>query len=268
MDGAHGLDLAPYEESFLLKSIHARRAATGLQTDAAYAGYLAEHREEADALAHSLRNRYSEFFRNPLSFALLEQLILPALIRENKHSGRNELRVWSAGCAAGQEAFSVAMLLEECTGAQTPPLSYRLFATDLPEPGPAPARTGVFTAESVDTLSLRRLNAHFTRQGNTYTIAPRLLARVDFSTYDLLDTQSHCPPASLYGEFDLILCCNLLFYYRAEVQQQILAKIRHALAPGGYVVTGEAERDVAAHQAWLRAVAPPAAVFQRKQVVK
>ncbi len=72
-----------------------------------------------------------------------------------------------------------------------------------------------------------------------------------------------CPVAAIYGDFDLVLCCNLLFYYRPEVRQRILDKIVRALRPGGYCVTGAAEREIVARQTGLHAVAPPAAIFQK-----
>jgi chemotaxis methyl-accepting protein methylase len=87
---------------------------------------------------------------------------------------------------------------------------------------------------------------------------------VDFSIYDLLDEHSSCPQASLFGDFDLIFCCNVLFYYRADIRQRILAKISRALAPGGYLVTDEVERECVANHHSLYAVAPPAAVFKKE----
>lgn len=261
--GAPGRMIGAYDESFVRKAIAKRMLAHGLQQVAGYGEYLAGHPEETADLGRSLRIGYSEFFRNPLTFALLEQWILPSLAAEKKHAGRGEIRVWSAGCAAGQEAWSIAMLLDALSEAGESRLAYRIFATDLAEPDLALAAAGVYSAEAVANVRLSYLNTYFSRQGECFAIAPRLREQVSFSVYDLLDESSSSPEASLYGDFDLIFCCNLLFYYRAETRRRILSKVSRALSPGGYVVTGEAERDMVAAHDGLHAVAPPVAVFHK-----
>jgi chemotaxis protein methyltransferase CheR len=94
MRQAHSRDISPYDESFLLKSVDKRLAATEIKTAAAYSEYLSENSPEAEAFFRSLRIPYSEFFRNPLTFALLEQLVLPSLIAEKEKAGRAEIRIW------------------------------------------------------------------------------------------------------------------------------------------------------------------------------
>ncbi len=256
---AHGLDISRYDEAFLWKTISKRMAATGAETLADYGGKVAGNRAEAEMFFYALRIDHSEFFRNPLTFAVIAQLVLPGLAEAKKRSG-DEIRVWSAGCASGQEAWSLAILLEELAG----PVPYRIFATDLADPGLA--RAGVYGAEAVGNVRARHLREHFSRQGESFSVVPRLRARVDFSAYDLLDRSSASPAASIYGGFDLILCCNLLFYYCQEARHHILDKICHALSPGGYFVTGEVERAMVQGHKGLRAVMSPAAVFEKANV--
>ena len=264
LERAHGQCIDVYDESFLQKSIDKRLAETGITTVAAYEDYLAGNPVEADGFCQSLHINYSEFFRNSLTFALLEQQILPALIADKIQSGQREIRIWSAGCSAGQEVWSVAMLLDELLAVKGAPLSYRIFATDRSEPDLAKARTGVYSAEAVGNVSLKQLNNCFSRQGNAYVVVPRLRKQVDFSVYDLLDEHSVCPANSLYGDFDLILCCNLLFYYKPDVRQRIIDKVYRALSCGGFFVTGEAERDMVTKQEGFCTVAPASAIFQKR----
>jgi chemotaxis protein methyltransferase CheR len=265
MGQAYGLDLSCYDESFLAKSIERRREVTAAGTPAAYLERLTQDRAEAESLYRSLRVTYSEFFRNPLAFALLEQTLLPTLLNEKEEAARTEIRVWSAGCAAGQEPWSVAILLEELGVARGNPVSYRIFATDLSGPDLALARRGSYGVETLGRVGLRRLNEYFLRQDGSYTVAARPRDRVDFSVYDLLDAGGTCPPASIYGGFDLVLCSNVLLYYRPKTQRLILDKVRRSLAPRGYLVTGETERQIVAGAGGFRAVAPPATVFQQMQ---
>jgi len=260
----HGLDISPYDELFLLKSINRGVLATGSGSIAAYGDRLAGCLTEAAAFCDSLRVTYSEFFRDPLTFAVLERLVLPSLVPSNGESGRREIRVWSAGCAAGQEAWSVAILLEELSRTLPEPLAYRVFATDLPGPGLDVARTGIYDAEAVGNVRLRHLREHFTREGKAYSIASGLRAKVEFSAYDLLDERSASPASSIYGDFHLILACNLLFYYRPAIRDRVLGKLCRALSPGGYLVVGETERESVTKQAGLRTVTAQSPVFQRK----
>lgn len=259
MAGSHGLDISRYEEAFLRKTVAKRVAATGGGTVAAYGERVAGDRAEAEMFFYSLRIDHSDFFRNPLTFAVLGQLILPGLVEAKKKSG-GEIRAWSAGCASGQEAWSLAMLLEELAG----PVPYRIFATDLAEP--EFARAGVYCAEAVGNVRTRHLSEYFSRQGESFSVIPRLRSRVDFSAYDLLDGSSSSPAASIYGGFDLILCCNVLFYYRKEARLGILDKASRALSPSGYFVTGEVERTMVSEHREFLAVLPPAAVFRLANV--
>lgn len=258
-----GLDISCYDRSFLEKSIENRRKAAVGETPATYLERLAEDDVEAEAFSRSLGITYSEFFRDPFVFALLEQRILPGLVAAKEKSGRGEIRVWSAGCAAGQEAWSVAILLEELTAARDPPLAYRIFATDLSEPDLALARSGVYNATAVGNIRLRHLNRCFSRQGDAFAIAAPIRTRVDFSLYDLLDASTVCPPVSIYGGFDLVFCCNVLLYYCPETQHLILDKIQRSLAPGGYLLTGETERQIVGSAGGFYAVASPANVFRK-----
>ncbi len=263
MGRTHGRNISPYDESFLAKSIGKRLTATGTRTFAAYGEYLSENSTEAKALFDSLSISYSEFFRNPLTFALLEQLFLPGLFEEKKKNGHSEIRIWSAGCAAGQEAYSIAMLMDELTALNGNTVAYRIFATDVSEPDLLLAKKGVFNSSAVQNVRLKHIRKYLTQAGETYSVNPALRERIDFSVYNLLDKRSSCPPTSIYGEFDLTVCSNLLFYYRPEIRQFILNKVHLCLSPNGYLVTGEAEREIVAKTDGYRAALPPAAVFQR-----
>jgi chemotaxis methyl-accepting protein methylase len=261
MQQTHGRDVSGYDEAFLAKSFERRQAATTLDA-AAYLACLAEDGAEAAALFQSLNINYSEFFRNPLTFAVLEQLILPRLADQQAASDGAAIRVWSAACSAGQEAYSIAILVEELAAARSQPVPFRIIATDVSEPELVLARTGVYNQATMQNIRLRHLGGYFSQHGETHAVAPELRARVDFSVYDLLDEHSTGPAAGIYGDFDLIACCNVLLYYRQEIRRVILNKLRRCLSPGGFLVTGEAERAIVEREGGLCAVAPPAAVFR------
>jgi chemotaxis methyl-accepting protein methylase len=258
----NGADVSSFDEEFLLRAADKRRSAVGEPTADAYLARMRGEPPEAEAFVASLHIGYSEFFRNSLTFAVLEQVVLPRL---SDATEKPELRIWSAGCASGEEPYSVAILLDELGAARGRELRYRIFATDRCEAGLSAARLGVYGAAAVRNVRKRHLERCFTRVGDSYAISPRLRAQVDFSTYDLLDASTTCPPVAIYGGFDLVLCCNLLFYYRQDVRRFVVDKLHRGLLPGGFFVTGETERGMVEALGGFLAVVPPAAVFRKAE---
>jgi len=263
MNGIQGKYISRFDESFLLKSLNKRMIATSTATISGYREYLSEHEGEPEEFIRSLNITYSEFFRNPLTFAVLEQHVLPRLIDEKRESGSAEIRVWSAGCAAGQESYSVAILLDELLTAQKNPLSFRIFGTDISGECLATASRGVYDEAALQNIRLKHIHSCFESLNGMHSVAGRLKRRLEFSFYDLLDERSTSPPGSIYGDFDLIFCCNLLFYYTPEIRQVILNKVIHALSGGGYLVTGEAERAIVEESTGLIELFTMSAIFQK-----
>jgi chemotaxis protein methyltransferase CheR len=258
-----GRDVSLYDESFLVKSLETRLQKTANKTPSAYLAYLAENKAEAEGFFRSLNITYSEFFRGRLAFALLEHIILPRLVEEREQSSRAELRIWSAGCADGQEAYSIAMLLHELATIRGTDIPFRIFATDTSAADLVSARNGMYDAGALQNVTMKHVRTYFAQQGGIYVIDGRLRDRIDFSLHDLLDEHLACPPASIFGDFDLIMCCNLLIYYRPDVRRFILNKMWRCLIYSGYLVTGEAERGIVEQTVDFQAVVVPAAVFRR-----
>ena len=256
----HGRDITMYDPAFLLKVIEARRLASRLSETALYSDRLREDRTEAEIFYRSLHISYSRFFREPLTYAQLEQIILPEIC-SRKLAG-SEVRIWSAGCAGGQEAYSIAMLLLDLaldTGRET---RFRIFATDIDEEALAAGRAGLFSREAVAEIQAGRLARYFTKQGASYAALPILRQSISFSIYDLLDETSMFPLESIYGDFDLVMCSNLLIYYTPPHQRAILNKLQNSLSASGYLATGEAEKALVDNALKQRMITPAAAVFR------
>ena len=255
-------NIANYDHAFMLKTLAKRRSAIGCDSAAGYCRILERDPAEALVLFNALNISYSEFFRSPLTFALLEQWILPKLGRE-KPAG--EIRVWSAGCAAGQEAYSIAMLLDMLDSPSGGAVRYRVIATDISPAALQTARMGEYDREGVQNIKLRHLQKYFTQKDDRYIISSRLQERISFSVYDLLDCSSANPSEGIYGDFDLVFCSNLLFYYTPEMQRFILGKMQKSMSANGYLVTGEAEKALVERNNGMKMIAPPAAIFQKEQ---
>lgn len=266
MDRVHGLDISGFDPSFLIRTLERRLQATGCVSAENYlAERLVKDRLEALAFHRSLFVGYSVFFRGQVTFALLETQVLPDLAEKARKTGRSGLRIWSAGCSAGHEAWSVAMLLDGLAASPDRHSAWRVFGTDLSEPDLVLARAGVYSAAEIGDVRQRHLDTCFIPQGDGFAVAARLRERVEFAVYNLLDTTNSCPPSSIFGDFDLVLCCNVLIYYRPAQQRRILEKLLGCLAPGGYLVTGETERRIANSAANLRESTLPAPIFQKKR---
>jgi chemotaxis protein methyltransferase CheR len=264
MTGTYERDISHFDGSFLLKTLEKRLAFTSIRTLAGYCEYLAFHAGEAEELYNSLYVRYSEFFRNPLTFAMLEQLVLPILIGQKQKSGQTEIRVWSAGCAAGQESYSLTILLDDLITTSEKQVSYRIFATDISETELALGRSGVYDLTALQNVRLKHFKSFFESNHETWSVSRHLKDRIEFSSYDLLDEHSASPPGSIFGDFDLILCCNLLFYYHPDSQQFILSKIHQTLADGGYLGCGETERAIVEKTDLFAEVCRPSALYRKR----
>ncbi|MHB9004533.1 MAG: CheR family methyltransferase [Coriobacteriia bacterium] len=263
----YGLDISMYDESFIVNSIEKRIQGTHCDSIEDYWIYLEQNHGESNNLYESLHVHFSEFFRDPLTFALLERLIIPALIQKKIDNLQKEIRIWSAGCAAGQEAYSIAMLLEEMITSTHPSLNYRIFATDVDENILSIARLGRYPAEAIKNISSKRAQTWFSRHGDVFIVQPSIRQHIDFSNFDLLDEERCCPSASIFGEFDLVFCCNLLIYYQPPYRKMILDKIAHCLVRDAYLVTGETERAIAiAHH--YSEVYPSAAILRANRKKK
>lgn len=258
----YGIDISGFDESFVKKNILQRMDKTGCTDIATYSRLVSEHGPEAGQFLESLMISYTEFFRNPLSFSAFERILLPEIIFSKKNKKNNELRIWSAACAAGQEAYSIAMILENFKW-NNEKIKYRIFVTDSDEKQINLARSGKYTYESVGNVTLKQLEQWFIKSGNTYSITPELKKHCEFSVFDLLSKHTS-PPDSIYGDFDMILCANILFYYKPAFRKIIIDKIYDSLSEDGLIITGEAERELL-KAGNFEEVFPQTAIFRKKQ---
>ncbi|UWG96570.1 hypothetical protein LPY66_17030 [Dehalobacter sp. DCM] len=258
MSRKHGRDISVFEESFLRNSVERRSDLLGVK-QSEYLRYVEENREEAENFYHSLNITFTQFFRNSLTFALLEQYIIPRLI--NKKANRGAIRIWSAGCSCGQEPYSLAILLSELISAQEQAVTYRILATDSSQQALSIAKEGIYDKTGVNNVKVQFLEKYFTRKDEMYAVSSQIKQQITFSYYDLLDPFSNNPPESIYGDFDLVICSNLLFYYKPEIQQLIIDKLQKSLSYIGYLVTGEAETALIQKTSKLKMVQMPSTIF-------
>ncbi len=253
---SHEIDVSKYDSTFLHTAFERRRFELQLDTQKKYHVFIEQNKEEAVYFEHSLHNSYSEFFRNKLTFALLEKIILPSLTLQKK-----EIRIWCAACASGEEVYSLAILMEEMKKLTSSALNYHIFATDQCASQIQNALKGQYSLSSLGNITLSRSLHWFTKQEDSYTIDSALRKNIDFSIFNLFDESSRVPSASIFGNFDLVFCANLLFYYKPKYRNMILHKVSQSLAPHGYLITGETERIIVSKTSFNETF-PQSAIFQ------
>jgi len=235
-----GKDLSCYSESFLVNTLSQRIAETSTDNIRSYLEFIMHNPDETEILLKSLNNSFSQFFRNQIDFCIIEKFILPGLF-----SGRNStLRIWSAACAEGQEPYSVAMIVCDLIRKQFHGSRTRIIATDISEDALAKALTGKYAPEAVQNVKLLYVNDFFETKGQVYHIDEQIKGMVEFINYDLLDTNTTSPPIGIFSEYDIIICCNLLIYYRPRVQKLILKKLYAALGTGCFLIVDESEKSI------------------------
>ncbi|WP_284151270.1 chemotaxis protein CheB [Desulfofustis limnaeus] len=229
-----GHDFSQYKPSTINRRIERRLAIHQIESLDKYVQFLQQKPAEVDALFRDLLIGVTSFFRDPDAFRQLEQHVIPTLFA-NKPAG-SLIRVWSAGCATGEEAFSLAILLQEQLGKQHRSHTVQIFATDIDSQAIATARTGLFPASIATDISAERLTAFFTAEGggSAYRINKNIRDMLVFSEQDVIKD----PP---FSRIDLLSCRNLLIYMGADLQKKLIPLFHYALNPGGFLFLGTSE---------------------------
>jgi two-component system, chemotaxis family, CheB/CheR fusion protein len=225
-------DFSRYKRSTVLRRIARRMQLNYIEDLAHYIERLRERPEEARALADDLLITVTHFFRDPEVFERLEKVEIARIF--SKRTEHDSVRAWSVGCATGEEAYSVAMLLlEEASKHETPPL-IQVFASDLHSRSLDRAREGFYPGDIATDVSAERLKRFFQKENGGYRIRKEVRDLVVFAPHNLLAD----PP---FSRLDLISCRNLLIYLEREVQQDVIELFHYALNPEGTLLVGSAE---------------------------
>lgn len=249
-----GFESAGYCPSVMETRVQSRLAAAGVSGHQDYLQLLRSSPCELDLLIEALTLKVSSFFRNPVAFEYLREAVLPAILMKKAARGEKCVRVWSAGCACGEEPYSVALLLHALALGQHRAAEATLFATDIDEKALARGREALYPAESLASVPYGLATTCFQREGDHFRLLPSVARAVSFSAYDMLDRRTNSPADSVFGTFDLILCRNLLIYFQPEYQDIIVGKLYRSLAVGGYLLLGQTEMLPEEWQGRLRRV--------------
>ncbi|MFM0235036.1 chemotaxis protein CheB [Paraburkholderia sediminicola] len=231
-----GHDFRHYKRATILRRIERRLQVNGIPDLQAYQDYVLTHPDETPALLKDMLIGVTNFFRDHETFEVVEREIVPKLFQ--KKSEDDPVRAWVAGCATGEEAYSLAMLLADHPDRHEG-IPVQLFATDIDERAIAFARSGLYPESITADVSAQRLRQFFTPERAHFRVSKAIREKVLFAVHNVLRD----PP---FSRVDLVSCRNLLIYLDRSVQSQVLQMFHFALQPGGYLLLGSSESAEAA----------------------
>jgi chemotaxis protein methyltransferase CheR len=250
-----GFNLLCYKDKCIRRRIGIRIRATHSPTADAYCELLLENDAELDHLLKVLTIHVSHFFRNPPTFAKLKGEILPALFKLARQEGRESLSFWSVGCAAGEEPFTLALILKEAFAPELMKTGASIIATDVDATTLNMARTAIYTEDRLVELPEEVKVRHFTPVDTKYHLKPEIREMVSFRQSDLSEIDS-------FIESDLILCRNVLIYFEREHQEKILLGFAKVLRTGGFLVLGKSETLTGEGRKRFRTICPIERIYQ------
>ena len=227
-----GHDFSQYKKSTVERRVERRMVHHRLGSVDDYVDLLKRDPAEVQALFRELLINVTSFFRDPPAFGLLQADVLPALLA-GKPEGQ-PLRVWVAGCATGEEAYSLAILLREWMDQQQREVKVQMYATDLDDEAIAAARAGLYPPNIAQDLSPERLRRFFLKEPGGYRIKKEVREMVVFAVQSVIKD----PP---FTRMDLVSCRNLMIYLEAELQERLIQVFHYALRPGGVLFLSPSE---------------------------
>ncbi|WP_448031370.1 CheR family methyltransferase [Bradyrhizobium liaoningense] len=248
-----GNDFHDYKQNTFLRRVQRRMQVVQIDDIAAYVDFLRNDKDEARNLFNDLLIGVTEFFRDKREFEVLETQIIPRIF-EGKGAGQ-QVRVWVLGCATGEEAYSIAILLREHMARMESAPQAQIFATDIDGRALATARVGRYRTNIETDMTGQRLARWFVREGDTYCVVKELREMCIFSQHNVIKDAP-------FSKLDLVSCRNLLIYLNAELQDRVIPLFHFALLPDRYLFLGNSE-NVTRHPKLFVPVDRRARIFKK-----
>lgn len=230
-----GLDCRAFRPSYIVRRLAGRLRVTGCDSYFSYHRYLERHPQEYPLLLKALTVNVTEFFRDEGVFKELETNIFPTLIAGSAERGRSSIRIWSAGCASGEEVFSVAMIMAQCLAEAAVNLSCSIYGTDVDESSVEKGRAALYPIGGLATIP-NRYRKFVVRAGpSEFSFTPEIHRMVRFKKMDLF-TDKPIKPA------EVILCRNVMIYFNRQQQKQLVEWFYRSMVPRGYLIIGKSEK--------------------------
>lgn len=226
------LDFSDYKKPTIHRRIHRRMDQKNFIRAEEYLQFLKKNPEEIELLANDFLIGVTAFFRDTDAFKIIEERVIPDIIKNVKH--QEVLKIWVAGCATGEEAYSLAILVEEYLKKTNNTLEVKIFATDINRVSLDRASKGVYPDSLKKTVSKERLQQFFDEDGDNYKVKHEIRKMLIFAQHDLVKNPPYC-------NIDLISCRNLLIYLNPVLQKKVFAMMHFGLKKDGYLFLGPSE---------------------------
>jgi two-component system CheB/CheR fusion protein len=250
------VNFANYKKATTDRRITRRMVLKNIESVKKYVAYLRTHRDELQALFEDLLIGVTGFFREPQTFDLLKENIFPVIIE--KRSPNQSIRVWVPGCSTGEEAYSIAISIQEYLEEKNIlDLQIQVFGTDVNEKNIDKARRGIYLKAIEETVPEKRLKRFFMSFNGNYQISKQIRDMCVFAKHDLTND----PP---FSNLDLIVCRNVLIYFDAKLQEKIIPFFHYGLKPNGYLTLGESE-SVGKFTYLFEPMTKKGVIFKKKQ---
>jgi two-component system CheB/CheR fusion protein len=227
-----GVDFTYYKQSTLKRRIIRRMALGKVEKPTDYLSFLRENKTEQDALYNDMLISVTNFFRDPQCFEVICNTIFPELLA--KKTDNESLRIWVAGCATGEEAYSMAICLQEQLGDRAAAMKIQVFATDISEIAIAKARNGIYRPQELEGVSASRLQQFFNKLDGNYQVSKTIRDMCVFAQHNLLKD----PP---FSKIDLVSCRNVMIYLEPVLQKRALTTFHYSLVDNGFLMLGKSE---------------------------
>ncbi len=227
-----GFDFTGYKRSSLMRRVNRRMSTIGVDNYIDYLDYVELNQDEFTSLFNTILINVTGFYRDPEAWEYLQSGVLETALKQKSPDA--PVRVWSAGCASGEEAYTLAIVLAEVLGIDQFRQRVKIYATDVDEEGLAHARQATYTDQDLRAVPEQLVGKYFETQGNKFVFRKDLRRSVIFGRNDLVQDA----PIS---RIDLLVCRNTLMYFNAEAQGHILSRFHFALAESGVLFLGKAE---------------------------
>src|SRR5215813_2976686 len=232
LKGTRGFDFTAYKRSSLMRRIQKRQQAVSMDSYDGYQAYLETHPEEFGLLFNTILINVTSFFRDPEAWDYLTSQIVPRMLASTRADGA--IRVWSTGCASGEEAYTLAMVLAEHLGAEAFRRRVKIYASDVDEDALMQGRHAIYTTAQMENVPPELLSRYFERVEDRYLFHKDLRRSIIFGRHDLVQDA----PIS---RVNLLVCRNTLMYFTRETQAKVLNRFHFALRNGGFLFMGRAE---------------------------
>lgn len=229
-----GIDFRQYRPKCLRRRVIVGMNDANLESFCAYLDFLNKNPQQYDRLLNRITINVSEFFRNPEAFKAIRKKIIPAIAQRKENIANYNIRIWSAGCATGEEPYSLAILLKETLKELGHNIKITIIATDIDKEALRKAKIGSYGENVLKKFTPRQIAAYFDKNDDKYCIKNQIKVMVKFMNHNMISDEP--PPA-----IDLILCRNVIIYFSKELQNKVYANFYDALVPLGFLVAGKTE---------------------------